>query len=466
MHLIGLPELSVWPARARIRAAILNSGTDWPDARITVSVSPTIPRAFETAADLALALVTLAAAGVIPPERIAGRVFLGELGLDGRICPIRGILAAVGAAVQAGMRTVVVPAECAPEAAQVPGAVVIPVTRLAEVVDRLQAATLDGARYRAVGPSACPASSLDLAEVPGNEAARRALEVCAAGGHHLFLLGDGPATMLAERLPGILPPLDPGAAREVAEIYSLAGRSDQAPGTSPPISAPHHTSTPATLFGSVAGNRPGAVSLAHRGVLHLADAPEFSRQVLDALRGPMGNGEVRVAGLGRTVRYPARFMLVLDARPCACPEGGDCICTPVTRRRYLDRLVPLLPRVSVRAPVAWEARREGAGESSAVVAARVAAARERAADRLAGTPWRTNAVVPALELRTRFPAEPAAVELLRSTVQTGQLTSEALPQVLRVAWTVADLRGADRPTVEDAVEALHLWTGDSSDGGR
>ncbi|MFC0861687.1 YifB family Mg chelatase-like AAA ATPase [Sphaerimonospora cavernae] len=467
LHLIGLPELSVWPARARIRSAIFNSGTAWPEAKVTVSVSPAIPPVYDAAADLALAVAMLAASGVVPPERIAGRVFLGELALDGGICPIRGVLPAVRAAVTAGIRTVVVPAACAPEAAQVPGAVVIPVTRLSEMIDRLRSGTLDGYRYRPPEASVSSARppGVDLAEVPGNEAARRALEVCAAGGHHLFLTGDGPATMLAERLPGVLPPLEVEAAREVAEIYSLAGRSDSAPGAMVPICSPHHTSTPAAIFGGVARNRPGAVSLAHRGVLHLADAPEFARPILDGLSRPMDTGEVRVTGLGRTVRYPARFTLVLDARRCPCPQGQPCACRPVDRRRYLQRLALLLPRIVVRAPIE-RGSRDGAqaGETSAAVAARVVAARVRAAHRLAETPWRTNAEVPALELRTSFAAEPEAVELLRSAVNTGLLTVEGFPRLLRVAWTLADLRGANRPGVDDAAGALELWKGVDGEG--
>ncbi|MEZ0076249.1 YifB family Mg chelatase-like AAA ATPase [Planotetraspora sp. GP83] len=467
LQLIGLPELSVWPTRARIRSAILNSGTEWPDARVTVSVSPAIPPPYDSSADLALAVVSLAVTHVIPPERISGRVFLGELALDGGIRPVRGVVAAVGAAVRAGITTVVVPAECAQEAAQVPGAVVIPVARLAEVIEYLKSGRLEDYHCRAPGASTHPPPPvLDLADVPGNGAARRALEVCAAGAHHLHLSGDGPATMLAERLPGILPPLDPEAAREVAEIYSLAGRSDHASGFRPPVCAPHHTSTPAAIFGSVARNHPGAVSLAHRGVLHLADAPEFGRQILDGLCRPMDTGEVRVTGLGRTVRYPARFMLVLDAQRCPCPQDRVCACTPVDRRRYLGRLALLLPRVAVRAPIERGDREAQAGKSSTAIAARVLAARARAAYRLAGTPWQVNAEVPALELRTRFPVEPEAVELLRSAVNTGLLTAEGLPRLLRVAWTLADLRGADRPEVDDAAGALELWKGADGDEGR
>ncbi|RGA04295.1 ATP-binding protein [Microbispora triticiradicis] len=468
LHLVGLPETSVWPARARIRAAITNSGTAWPDARITVGVSPVIPPVYDAAADLALAVAVLAAAGVIPPERITGRVFLGELALDGGIRPVRGVLPMVQAAVRAGISRVVVPAECAREAAQVPGAVVMPVTQLADVVDQLRHGTLRDHHDQEPESEFALSSSfaVDLADVPGNQAARRALEVCAAGGHHLFLSGDGPATMLAERLPGILPPLTDEAARQVAEIYSLAGRLHRAPGLTPPLSAPHHSQTPAAIFGSVAANRPGVVSLAHRGVLHLADAPEFTRPVLDGLCRPLDSGQVHLAGLGRTVRYPARFTLVVDARPCPCLERRECACTPEARRRYRARLALLLPRVAVRAPIEQSNRGTRAGEPSEAVAARVLTARVRAAHRLADTPWRTNAEIPALDLRTRFPVAPEAAELLLSAVNTGLVTADGLARLLRVAWTLADLRGVDRPQFDDAAGALELWKGADDDGAR
>ncbi|MBO4269165.1 YifB family Mg chelatase-like AAA ATPase [Microbispora triticiradicis] len=466
LHLVGLPEMSVWPARARIRAAILNSGTAWPDMRITVSVTPVIPPIYDAAADLALVVALLAVAGAIPPERITGRVFLGELALDGGIRPVRGVLPMVAAAVRAGISSVVVPADCAREAAQVPGAVVMPVTQLADLVDQLRHGAFRDHDNQEPDPAPSSSFAVDLADAPGNQAARRALEVCAAGGHHLFLSGDGPATMLAERLPGILPPLTDEAARKVAEIYSLAGRSHRAQGITPPLSAPHHSETPTAIFGSVAANRPGALSLAHRGVLHLADAPEFARTVLDGLCRPMDSGQVHLAGRGRSVHYPARFTLVLAARPCPCPEGRDCACPPEARRRYRARLALLLSRVAVRAPIEQSNRGTRAGEPSAAVAARVLAARVRAAHRLADTPWRTNAEVPAPDLRTRFPVAPEAAELLRSAVNTGLVTADGLSRLLRVAWTLADLRGVDRPQFDDAAAALELWKGADGDGAR
>ncbi|GLW98252.1 ATP-binding protein [Microtetraspora sp. NBRC 16547] len=465
LHLIGLPERSVWPARDRIRAAILNSGIAWPDARVTLSVCPDAMPVYDSAADLALAVAFLAATGHVPPERLAGTVFLGELGLNGGIRPVRGVLLAIRAAAAARLNTVVVPAFFTEITAQVPDAAVIPAARLSDVIAWLRDGTTHGDAVEAE-PVVVTPPAVDLADVPGNRTARRALEVCAAGGHHLLLRGEGPGTMLAERLPGLLPLLDGTAAQEVADIYSLAGRHDRMPGSMPPLCAPHHTSTPAAIFGSVAANRPGAVSLAHRGVLHLADAPEFPGVILDGLCRPMDSGEILLAGMGRSVRYPARFLLVVDASDCPCADRRSCSCSPGVRRRYLGRLTALMPRIEVRARTEPIARPAQPGESTLVVAARVREARERAAARLAGTPWRTNAEIPALELRTRFPSEPEAVELLRSAVHTGVLTDAALPRLLRVAWTIADLRGVDRPAEHDAAGALDLWKGAINGEGR
>jgi magnesium chelatase family protein len=336
---------------------------------------------------------------------------------------------------------------------------VIPAGNLADVVRGLCDDTL---WLRAVpAPTAqrenCDAGRLDLAKVGGNLTARRAMEVAAAGGHHLFLLNNGSATMLAERLPGILPPLDPQAGREIADVISLTGQLDRAPGAQPPLSAPHYSAAPSAVFGSAIANRPGAVSLAHRGVLHLADAPEFPELILNGLLQPMANGEVVLSKLGRTVRFPARFLLVMDARPCPCAGDQTCACTPWVKRRYRARLTGLLSRIAVRATTEPLSHSAEAGESTAAVAERVREARDRAQFRLSGTPWTTNAEVPTLDLRTAYPAQPEAVDLLRTAVNTGSLISEMLPELLRVAWTLADLRGADRPTTADAASALALW---------
>ncbi|MFI9559129.1 YifB family Mg chelatase-like AAA ATPase [Nonomuraea endophytica] len=427
----------------RVRAAILNSGYGWPDARVTLPCESS-----ESITDLAVAVALLAADGCLPVERLDGVVLLGELSLDGRLRPVRGIVPAVSAA---GTSTVIVPAGCADEAAAVPGAVVVPAVRLSEVLERLR----DGTLTPHIRAALRAASQLDLSDVPGNHAARFALEVCAAGGHHLFMVGDGPGLMLAERLPGILPPLDDAAALEVEAVYSVAGQYDRAPGRTPPMSAPHHTTTLAGITGN--RHRPGALSLAHRGVLHLHEAPEFNRRILDALPGPMDSGEVRLLGRERLVHYPARFQLVLSAATCPC--GRDCTCTAMVRRRYLERLARPLEHVELRARFERSSPAAGPGEPSAVVAARVREARERAAVRLAGTPWRANAEVPVRLLRRYLPAVPEVIALLDVSVSAGLITATTVPQLVRVTWTLADLRGASQPTEEDAARAMELWQG-------
>ena len=308
----------------------------------------------------------------------------------------------------------------------------------------------------------------------GQPLARRAVEICAAGGHHLMLLGPPGAgkTMLAERIPTILPPLTPAAALEVTSIHSIAGTLP--PGspliTEPPFCGPHHTATKAAIVGGGTGMiRPGAASLAHMGILLLDEAPEFDRDVLDALRQPLESGQVVLARSGVTARFPARFTLVLAANPCPCARAGSqrgaCTCTPLARRRYLGRLSgPLLDRVDVKVEVLPVGRAEllgdgGAAEPSPVVAERVAAARQRTAHRLSGTAWRLNAEVPGSALRRRFTPAPGALAPLERAMELGEISARGVDRVLRVSWTLADLAGRQRPGAEDTCYALGLWLG-------
>jgi magnesium chelatase family protein len=308
----------------------------------------------------------------------------------------------------------------------------------------------------------------------GQSMARRAAEICAAGGHHLSLLGPPGAgkTMLAERIPTILPRLDTAAALEVTAIHSVAGTLPlQVPLiTDPPFMAPHHTATKAAIVGGGSGViLPGSASLAHRGVLFLDEAPEFAKDALDALRQPLEAGEVVVARLGVIARFPARFTLVLAANPCPCAKmagrADGCSCSPMTRRRYLGRISgPLLDRVDLKIELQPVSRKEllndrTFAESSRTVALRVIQARDRAARRLRGTPWCLNAEIPGSELRRTWPPVPGSLAMVERCLDRGQISARGVVKVIRVAWTLADLAGKSRPEKDECNAALGLWLG-------
>jgi magnesium chelatase family protein len=428
---------------------------------------------------------------------LADIVMIGELGLDGRVRPVRGILPAVLAAADAGYEQVVVPECAAAEASLVPGVSVLGIRSLRQLIavladepvpeeepdelgrpDPLLAGLRVPGTGAATGMHSLGAAQHDhdhdLADVVGQTSARTAVEVAAAGGHHLFLEGPPGAgkTMLAERLPAVLPPLGREESLEVTAVHSVAGLLP--PGKPmidvPPYCAPHHSATMQSLVGGGPGiARPGAVSLAHRGVLFLDEAPEFHSQTLDALRQPLEAGHVVIARSAGVVRFPARFLMVLAANPCPCGRFSQrdslCDCPPSAIRRYQARLSgPLLDRVDLRVEVDPVTRAQLAepgtrGESTATVADRVRAARERAAARLAGTPWRTNSEIPGRDLRGRWHARPGAMDDAERNLERGVLTARGLDRVLRVAWTVADLVGHDRPDATDVALALQLRTG-------
>jgi magnesium chelatase family protein len=516
--LVGLPDTALREARDRIRAAIINTHEQWPQRRITVGLSPASLPKRGSGFDLGIAISILAAAGVVPLAALEGMAFLGELGLDGRVRAVRGVLPAVAAVAGAGFRKVIVAAANAAEAGLVPGLRVTGAPSLGALLawlrgepgagdgvlepaagdgvlepasgggqpGRRPAPRLGGDPGSAASPGAghghvpggghmaAPRTGPDLADVLGQPVARRAAEICAAGGHHLSLLGPPGAgkTMLAERIPTIMPALDRCAALEVTSIHSVAGAlpAGRPLMTEPPFCAPHHTATKAAMVGGGSGVIvPGAASLAHRGCLFLDEAPEFGRDVIDALRQPLESGEIVISRSGLTARFPARFTFVLAANPCPCARGAAprsaCTCSPAARRRYLARLSgPLLDRIDVKVELLPVTRAELLSdkrftEPSAVVAARVEAARGRAAARLRDTPWRLNAEIPGSCLRSSFPPAPRALAPLERAMDLGQISARGVDRVLRVAWTVADLAGAARPTVAETSYALGLWLG-------
>lgn len=471
--LVGLPDTSLGEAKARVRSAIGNTGFDFPSGRVTINLSPaSLPKA-GSVFDLGIAVALLAAEGVVEPLSVAGVVHLGELGLDGRMRPSRGILPMVLAAERAGFDTVLVPAGNADEAALVPGVRVVAVASLRDAAI-WHGADLEPIEVEPLLPVAAVDADTevgDLAEVIGNRDAVEAVQVAAAGGHHMFLLGPPGAgkTMIASRLPGILPDLDERAALEVSSIRSLAGVPvGRSLATRPPLEAPHHSASPAAIVGGGSGViRPGAAARAAHGILFLDEAPEFAPSALDSLRQPLESGTITISRAAATASFPARFQLVLAANPCPCGNAGvrdaECSCTPFARRRYLGRLSgPLLDRVDIQldVPRVTAAQLRIAGDapttSSAAARARVLEARSRAARRLLDAPWRLNAHAPGTWLRAAGAPQAGSTTALDRALERGALTMRGYDRVLRLAWTLADLDGVDRPGLDQIGRALYL----------
>ncbi len=463
VHLVGLPDAALQESRDRVRAAVANCGNTWPMARLTLALSPaTLPK-MGSVYDIALAAAVLSAQRKNPWERLEKTVLLGELSLAGRVRPVRGVLPAVLAAKRDGRPAVVVPVGNLAEASLVDGIDVWGVRTLGQLQKWLggSAALVD----RISGGAPVPEPSADLADVVGQAQARFAVEVAAAGAHHLMLTGPPGIgkTMLAQRLPGLLPPLSESESLEVTAIHSVAGllSGDTPLITRPPFVAPHHSSSVAALVGGGSGMaRPGAVSRAHRGVLFLDECAEISVSALEALRTPLEDGEIRLARRDGVACYPALFQLVLAANlcPCAPADPQDCICAAVAKRRYLGKLSgPFMDRVDLRVqmhPVRAGAFSGTDGESTAQVRRRVAMARDAAAERWRSHGFGTNAEVSGALLRRKFRPGNAAMEPLRKAVDRGLLSIRGLDRTLRVAWSLADLAGRVSPGPEEVTTAL------------
>lgn len=466
--LLGLPDAALSESRDRVRAALINSGEIWPNKRVTISLSPAWLPKRGSGFDLAIAAALLAASEVEPIDRLSNVIILGELTLEGKIKGILGILPALMAAKKAGFDKAIVPVVNAQEARLVNDLEIIAMSTLKECAIWIRTGESPTHSIAESYVENKDSEELDLSEVGGQLQARKALEISAIGGHHLLMIGPPGAgkTMLAARLPSILPALDREGALEVTALHSLAGKvsNDSPLITQPPFVAPHHSATRAALVGGGGVNiKPGACSLAHNGVLFLDEAPEMSSGVLDALRQPLESGSITISRSGASANFPSRFTLVLAANPCPCGRftgtGRNCSCTPQSVRRYLNKLSgPLLDRIDLQVEVGATGRAglSQIGESSQVVRARVMDARKIAATRFSSYYWKSNSLIPAKYLRNEFAPESAGLLFLNRALDRELITARAFHRIIRVGWSIADMHQHLIPTLLDIEEATSL----------
>ena len=470
--LLGLPDASLQESRDRVRAALSNTGQKWPNKKVTVSLSPAWLPKSGPGFDVAIALALLVADGVIPQAPMDGTIILGELSLDGAIRSVRGVLPSLIAAYASGLTRAIVPRANLREAELMENMEVLSFEHISEIYRW----ALTG-EYPFNEPLDLDIENvdeiLDFSDVAGQSRARFAAEVAATGGHHLLLIGPPGAgkTMIASRIPSILPPLTVEEALEVTAIHSIAGGLTKRSPMSrvAPIIAPHHSATRASIVGG--GGRsisPGAISLGHRGVLFIDEAPECASGILDSLRQPLESGNITIARQIGNVTFPAHFLLVLAANPCPCGKfsgkGRGCTCSSLQVRRYLGKLSgPLMDRIDIRVSVDPVGRVELAstelGESSADIRNRVIGARGRAAQRFKDEPWTLNSQIPARSLRTTYSPDRSAMNFLHDELDKENITARGLHKVIRLSWTLADLAGHAKPTLDDVQRAFLLRDG-------
>jgi magnesium chelatase family protein len=470
--LLGLPDASLQESRERVRAALTNTGQKWPNKKVTVSLSPAWLPKSGPAFDLAIALSLLVADGVLPQAPLDGAIILGELALDGGIRPVRGVLPSLIAAFKSGVTRAIVPSANQGEAELMEQMEILAFEDISQIYRWLT--TGEYPFIEAPDESLQPVEdSLDFADVAGQQVARFAAEVAATGGHHLLLIGPPGAgkTMIASRIPSILPPLTTEEALEVTAIHSISGglRDRSAMSRTAPIVSPHHTASRASIVGG--GGRtiqPGAISLGHRGVVFIDEAPECASGILDALRQPLESGEITIARQAGNITFPAQFLLILAANPCPCGKysgkGHGCTCSSIEVRRYLGKLSgPLMDRIDIRIAVDPVGRIELAsqelGESSADIRGRVMEARARAAHRYKDEKWKLNAEIPSRALRREYAPDRSAMNFLHDELDQERITARGLHKVARLSWTLADLSGKEKPGLVEVQNAYQLRSG-------
>ncbi|MBC7463838.1 MAG: YifB family Mg chelatase-like AAA ATPase [Actinobacteria bacterium] len=470
--LLGLPDTALTESKDRVRSALVNSGEIWPNKKVTVSLSPAWLPKSGSGFDLPIAIALLSAHGGIPEGRLNKTLFIGELSLDGRVQGVRGVLPSLIAAYKCGITVAVVPLANRLEAELMTEMKIISVGHLREVLMWLR--TGESLRNENLECEYAPEDEgFDFSDVAGQPHARLAAEVSAVGGHHLLLIGPPGAgkTMIAQRLPGILPRLSRAEVLEVSAVHSLSrSHNNRSPLSSvAPFVAPHHTATRVAMVGGGSSTiRPGACSLAHRGVLFIDEAPECGAGVLDALRQPLEAGSISIARSIGSVSYPAQFILILAANPCPCGKfsgrGRGCTCSSLQVRRYLGKLSgPLMDRIDLRVEVEPLSRLELVkseyGDSSATIAERVSKARSVAAHRFNHEPWSLNAQIPSRALQKKYVCEKSAISFLHTELDAERLTGRGLHKVMRIAWSLADLALHPIPTLGDIRTALRLREG-------